>query len=149
MSAALQAEPFQAHTPTRAQILDLQDQMLSHMCALPEPIHRFAPGMYMRELTIPAGMVVVGKTHRHAHFLLVMSGRAQVASEFGNEILEAGHISLSQPGVKRAVLALEDTRFITVHVNKDDSEDLEIIEAEHIEPEPMFALQKEEMEKLL
>lgn len=136
-------------TPSKDDILDLQSAMLQKQIQLPAPIHRFAPGMYMRELTIPAGMLVVGKTHRHAHFLMVMSGKAQVVSEFGNDILESGHISLSMPGVKRVVLALEDTRFITIHVNKDDSEDLEIIEAEHIEPEPMFALQKQELEKLL
>lgn len=138
-----------ARIPSRENILDLQSAMLQKQVDLPDPIHRFAPGMYMRELTIPSGMIVVGKTHRHAHFLMVLSGRAHVVSEFGGDILEAGHISVSLPGVKRVVLALEDTRFITIHVNKDDSEDLEIIEAEHIEPEPMFALQKEEMEKLL
>jgi len=135
--------------PTRERILDLQSDMLPHQCEMPEAIHRFAPGMYMREFNMPAGMLVVGKTHKHAHFMMIMKGRAQIASEFGNEILEEGHISVSQPGVKRVVLALEDTRFITLHVNKEDSEDLAVIEAEHIEPEPMFMLQKQEMEKLL
>jgi hypothetical protein len=33
------------------------------------------------------------------------------------------------------VLALEDTQFVTVHVNKDDSQDLAVIEAAHIDPE--------------
>ena len=135
--------------PSREQILDLQSAMLPHQCEMPEAIHRFAPGMYMREFNMPAGMLVVGKRHKHAHFMMLISGRAQIVSEFGNEILEAGHIAVSQPGVKRVVLALEDARFITLHVNKDDCEDLAVIEAEHIEPEPMFALQKQELEKLL
>lgn len=93
--------------------------------------------MYARELTVPAGMLIVGKIHKHAHFLFVLKGRAQVVSEFGSEEVTSGHISVSPAGVKRAVLALEDTLFVTVHVNKEDSQDLEIIEAEHIEPETL------------
>jgi len=91
--------------------------------------------MYLRELTIPAGMLMVGKIHKHAHFLMVLKGRAEVVSEFGRMIVEAGHISVSPPGVKRIVLALEEVQFVTVHVNPTDTEDLTVIEAEHIEAE--------------
>ena len=124
-----------AAVPTREQILKLQAAMVPIQCEQPEPIHRFAPGMYMRELTVPAGMLIVGKTHRHDHFLMVMSGKAEVVSEFGREIVEAGHISMSKAGVKRIVLAIEDTRFITIHHNASDSQDLEVVEAEHIVPD--------------
>lgn len=127
------AIPANGAIPSREQILKLQAAMIPIQCEQPEPIHRFAPGMYMRELTVPAGMLIVGKTHRHDHFLLVMSGRAEVISEFGREIVEAGHISLSKAGVKRVVLALEDTRFICMHHNPSDTEDLEVIEGEHID----------------
>lgn len=124
-----------ALVPTRGQIVQLQKAMLSVQCGQPEPTHFFAPGMYLRELTVPAGMLLVGKTHKHAHFLVVTKGRAEVISEFGRTVVEPGHISISQPGVKRIVLALEDTQFITVHLNFLDTQDLKIIEAEHIEPE--------------
>jgi hypothetical protein len=121
--------------PTREQIVRLQEAMLPQQCEQPEPTHFFAPGMYLRELTVPAGMLLVGKTHRHAHFLVVTKGRAEVISEFGRTLVEPGHISVSQAGVKRVVLALEDTQFITVHLNPSDTQDLSIVEAEHIEPE--------------
>ena len=39
--------------------------------------------------------------------------------------------------MKRLGLALEDTKFVTVHHNPDDGQDLEIIEAAHIEPEEL------------
>ena len=121
--------------PMRDQIVRLQEAMLPIQCEQPEPKHFFAPGMYLRELTVPAGMLIVGKIHKHEHFLLVLKGRAAVISEFGRMTVEAGHISNSPAGVKRIVLALEDTQFVTVHANKSDSQDLEIIEAHHIEPE--------------
>ena len=121
--------------PTREQIVMLQEAMLPVQCVQPEPTHFFAPGMYLRELTVPAGMLIVGKTHKHDHFLLVLKGRAEVISEFGREIVEAGHISISKAGVKRIVLAMEDTKFVTIHLNISDSHDLEVIEQEHIKPE--------------
>lgn len=121
--------------PTRETIEALQVSMIEYACKQPEPIHLFAPGLYLRELTVPAGMLIVGKTHRFAHFLLVMSGHALIVSEFGRDELTAGHISVSEPGVKRVVLAFKDTRFITIHHNPDDIEDLELIEAQHIVPE--------------
>lgn len=124
-----------AGIPTREKILKLQQAMLPLQSEQPEPKHFFAPGMYLRELTVPAGMLIVGKIHKHTHFLMVLNGKAEVISEFGRMTVEAGHISISPAGVKRVVLALEDTQFVTVHVNKDDSHDLVVIEAEHIEPE--------------
>jgi len=123
------------HIPSRDDIVRLQDAMKPISVEMPEPIHRFAPGMYARELTVPAGMLIVGKIHKHDHFLFVLSGKAEIASEFGKDMVETGHFSISKAGVKRVVLALEDTVFMTVHANKEDSEDLEIIEAEHIESE--------------
>jgi len=121
--------------PTREKIQSLQEAMLHMQSEQPEPRHFFAPGMYLRELTVPAGMLMVGKIHKHEHFLLVLRGRAAVISEFDRVVVEAGHISNSPAGVKRIVLALEDTQFVTVHVNKEDSQDLTIIEADHIDPE--------------
>lgn len=134
--------------PTREQIVRLQEAMLPIESKQPEPRHFFAPGMYLRELVVPAGMLMVGKIHKHAHFLMVLKGRAEVISEFGRMVVEAGHISISPAGVKRVVLALEDTQFVTVHVNKTDTEDLEVIEAEHIEPEILGLAGEAAKEKL-
>ena len=124
-----------AELPTREKIQRLQEAMLPMQSKQPEPRHFFAPGMYLRELVVPAGMLMVGKIHKHEHFLLVLKGRAEVISEFGRVVVDAGHISISPAGVKRVVLALEDTQFVTVHVNKEDSQDLAVIEAAHIDPE--------------
>ncbi len=124
--------------PSREQILRLQDAMIPLATELPVPGHYFAPGMYARELLVPKGMVIVGKTHRFAHFLMVLKGRAAVVSEFGREELSAGYVGVSQAGVKRVVIGLEDTLFVTVHVNERDSQDLAVIEAEHIVPENLL-----------
>lgn len=126
-------QPHHGELPTREKIQRLQQSMLAIESRQPDPTHFFAPGMYLRELTVPQGMLMVGKIHKHEHFLLVLKGKAEVISEFGRTIVEAGHISISPAGVKRIVLAIEDTQFVTVHVNKNDSQDLTVIEADHID----------------
>jgi len=125
----------QDNTPTREKIEQLQESMLELRTDMPEAEHFFAPGMYGRRFTMPAGMLVVGKIHKHAHLMMVLTGKAEVITEFGRDIVEAGHVSVSQPRAKRVVLALEETVFMTVHHNLSGTEDLETIESEHIEDE--------------
>ena len=143
-----ETSPDELPVPTRDQITRLQEAMVPIQSSQPDPRHFFAPGMYLRELVVPAGMLMVGKIHKHEHFLMVLKGRAEVISEFGRMVVEAGHISVSPAGVKRVVLALEDTQFVTVHVNKSDTQDLEIIEAEHIEPELLGLSQPDQKEMI-
>jgi len=121
--------------PTREQIISLQQAMLPVEVPMPEAKHHFAPGMYGREFSMPAGMVVVGKIHRHGHIMMVCKGRATVVDEFGRYEVAAGFVQSSRPGAKRVVYAHEDTTFVTVHLNPTDTQDLDFIEAEHIEPE--------------
>ena len=119
-------------TVDRGTILKLQSSMLPMECEAPEPNHYFANGMYLRELTIPAGMLIVGKTHKHQHFLIITQGSGRVVSEFGTKDMEAGDIYVSPPGSKRAILAYEDLTMVTVHVNEDNTTDIELIEDRHI-----------------
>jgi quercetin dioxygenase-like cupin family protein len=121
--------------PSRGQIMELQAEMMKIQNPMPEPEHFFAPGMYGRKLTIPAGMLMVGKTHKHAHLMMVLSGRATVITEFDRKEVAPGLVSVSHPGAKRVVLAHEDTVFVTVHHNPDDGQDLVAIEAHHIDSE--------------
>lgn len=92
--------------------------------------HHFAPGMYGREITIPEGVCIVGKLHRHSHLNCISKGRIAVFTEFGREVLEAPLTFVSEPGTKRVVLALTDTVWTTFH--KTDSTDLAEIEREVI-----------------
>lgn len=114
--------------PSYEKIMELQNSMIDIQCEQPIPTHFFAEGMYLRELTVPAGMLMVGKIHRHEHFLIVTKGKAIVVSEFSRDMVEPGHISVSKPMSKRVVLAIEDTQFITIHLNEKNSKDLEEIE---------------------
>lgn len=110
--------------------------------------HHFAPGVYGREMLIPAGGTIVGKVHRHAHLNIVVRGLAKVATEFGSREVRGGDVFVSQPGTKRAVHAIEDTVWITIHPNTSDAHDLDEIERYVIAAPTYDALPHEEKEAL-
>lgn len=92
--------------------------------------HRFAPGVYVREIFIPQGSLLTGKIHREAHAVFLMQGRLRVLTEQGGlQELSAPQCFLAPPGVKRAALALTDVVWITVHANPTNTTDLAALEA--------------------
>jgi hypothetical protein len=89
--------------------------------------HKFASGIYVREIFIPKGTCIVGKIHKHDHPNFLMKGEVLVITEQeGKQHLKAPLSMISKAGTKRIVLALEDTVWITVHAT--DETDLEKIE---------------------
>ena len=119
----------------REAILRLQDAIISEgrdvgpaSCPVK---HHFAPGSYGREMTLPAGLVVVGKIHKHAHINVISKGRVQVFTEQEGVLeLAAPCTFVSSPSTKRVVYVLEETVWTTVHVT--DKTDLAEIEREVI-----------------
>jgi len=124
-------------TKTRRDIQDFElslktvkGAIIGDSTALPL-VHMFAPGMYVRQITLPKGSMCVGKIHKHEHPNFLMSGKVQVVTENGGcEILTAPMVMISPAGTKRAVHALEDTVWVTVHATNET--DLEKIEDEVI-----------------
>jgi hypothetical protein len=92
--------------------------------------HYFAPGVYVREVTIPAGAVLTGKIHKFAHLCVVSKGDISVLTENGVKRIRAPFTMLSPPGTKRAGYAHEETVFSTIHPT--DETDLQTIEAHFI-----------------
>ena len=91
--------------------------------------HSFAPGVYAREMEIPAGTLLIGKIHKHKHHNFLMKGSIIVLTEAnGVELLQAPLMIVSEEGTQRIGYAVTDTVWTTIHENKDDSEDLVVIE---------------------
>jgi hypothetical protein len=89
--------------------------------------HVFAPGVYARTIMIPAGTVVVGKIHKHAHVNILSQGEVTVVTESGGRENFCGPITMvSQPGTKRAVYAHTAVVWTTIHLT--DKTDLDEIE---------------------
>lgn len=90
---------------------------------------------YARQMFIPKGTLIIGKIHRHSHLNFILQGKVKVSTEFGQKELTAPCSFVSEVGLKRAVLAEEDTIWVTVHLTKFTSEqDLDKMEDELIAP---------------
>lgn len=81
--------------------------------------HSFAHGIYVREIFIPKGMMIVGKIHKYSHPNFLLKGDVTVATEGGGvERLKAPLSMISPAGTKRVVFTHEDTVWVTVHATK-------------------------------
>ena len=69
--------------------------------------HHFAPGMYAREITIPAGVVLTGAVHKTENLAVLSAGRLRLVTDDGTVDITAPHILTVKPGMKNAALALE------------------------------------------
>lgn len=104
--------------------------------------HYFAPidenykcCTYARQMFIPKGTLIIGKIHRHQHLNFILQGKVSVATEFGKKYFEAPCTFISEVGLKRAVMAEEDTIWTTIHLTKYCGEEfLDKIEDEVIAP---------------
>lgn len=120
----------------RAKILAVEEALLktpgvlvgdNDLCPLK---HSFADGVYVREIFIPKGTLIVGKIHKHSHPNFLMKGDVSVLTEDGPRRIKAPYSMISAAGTKRIVYAHEDTIWITIHVTNDT--DLEKIEEQII-----------------
>lgn len=134
--------------PTREKIMRLQQAIAELPQIDPEPVHYFADGMYGRELSIPAGATVVGKTHRHEHLVQLLSGEAVIVTEHGREHVVGPKTWVSPAGVKRALVTLTDCVFFTMHLNHSNTRDLQEIEDYVIEPDGLLAHDKPQVSDL-
>jgi len=111
-------------------------------------VHRFTPGLYAREIFMPAGSIITSKIHRTEHPYVISQGRVSVFIEGkGWEQLSAPHTGITKPGTRRLLLIHEDTVWITFHPT--ELETVEEIEAEIIEPHTNPLLELSEVPGLL
>ena len=97
--------------------------------------HFFAPGLYGRRMFIPAGMLLIGKIHRHSHLNVMTFGSLEIVSTFGHDIKVGPDMWQSEAGIQRNVLGLTDAQIITMHANPQDTRDLAELEAFLIAPD--------------
>lgn len=80
--------------------------------------HHFAPGVYVREMTIPAGAVATGAVHKTEHLSMVV-GHCWLTTDDGVIEVRGLHTFVSKPGAKRALHAVADTVMTTIHPTEE------------------------------
>jgi len=111
-------------------VLELEAEMRKFPQVELEVRHHFSPGIYARELHIPAGVMLTGKIHRHEVLNIVSQGRLSVYKNGRLEEIEGPCTFLSSRGTKRAGYVHEYTIWTTVHATNET--DLDLLEEEII-----------------
>ena len=126
MSDAVQSKA----APTLEEIERIEGALLNAPQTDMPIVHRFAPGVYVREIFMPKGTFVIGHRHNTEHFNIVLSGKANVIVGGGVLPLEAGAVFVSPAGVRKILYILEDMRWLTVHPT--DETNVQTLEAQLI-----------------
>jgi quercetin dioxygenase-like cupin family protein len=97
------------------------------MANLPQvdcPVAHFtAPGQIARRMEIPSGTVVTGAIHKVEHLVIVAKGRLRIVTDDGTRDVSAGDIITCKPGMKNAVIALEDSAWVNVFATDETDPD--------------------------
>jgi hypothetical protein len=95
--------------------------------------HFFADGVYVREIFMPAGAVVVGHIHKHEHVAIMQTGDISIYDETGLQRMKGPHTFISKAGIKRALYIHSNTLFTTIHRLRDPNErDLDALKKEYV-----------------
>ena len=108
--------------------------------------HHFLPGVYVREIFMPAGSIVIGKIHKTRHFNIIQKGKVMLISEHDKKILEGPCTFVSEAGIQKLLYIYEDTVWSTVHLTENTS--LESLESELIEQDDSYPVLERLQERL-
>jgi len=124
----------------REKILDFQSMLVdnadevnivTHQDSKLFPLkHTFADGIYVRQMSMNTGTVVVGAIHKHLHVWFLLTGHISVATEENIEDYVAPCYVVATPGTKRVIYANEESIFVNIHKNPTNSQDIEWLEKE-------------------
>jgi hypothetical protein len=98
-------------------------------------VHRFGPGIYIREVSFLAGTLAVGHHHNQAHVNMFLKGRARFLNADGTyEDLQAPHFFVGPPGRKVAYFYTDS---VWQNIFATDETDIEKLEEMFLTKSPV------------
>ena len=92
--------------------------------------HYFMDGVYIREMVMHEGMVVIGAIHKDLHMCFLLKGHLSVADEKGTKDYIAPCKIIATPGTKRVLYAHEHSIWYNTHKNPSNTQDVDQLEKE-------------------
>lgn len=84
--------------------------------------HYHTPELYGRRIYVPAGATVVTKVHKSEHITVALKGHCVVVDEIGDrKDIVAPAVFITKPGTQRAVYAVTDVEWLTVHACEEQA----------------------------
>lgn len=96
-------------------------------------VHHFGPGIYIREVTLPAGTLAIGHAQRFEHLNIMLTGAVAMVGDDGqHKVLHAPMIFVGKPGRKFGYV-LETCIWQNVYPNPDDERNIDTLEAKWLD----------------
>ncbi len=90
--------------------------------------HYFTATQYARRIYVPAGATVVTAVHKAEHVTIALKGHCVVVDEIGERHdVVAPAVFITQPGTQRAVYAITDTEWVTVHTYDSADKSMDVV----------------------
>lgn len=98
------------------------DKMDEYISSLPNRIYgdlyeEGTPGLYTRQITLPAKTLLTSKIHKTCHPFIVTKGAITVYNAVGDtqEMFTTGYRGITLPGTRRVLYTHDETIWITFH----------------------------------
>lgn len=97
-------------------VYELQMELSKHPQKECPLVHIFSPGLYIREIHMPADTVIVSEKHLTTHRFFVIKGKVLVkVNDDQWDFLEAPFEGVTEAGTKRVLVIVEDCIWATTH----------------------------------
>lgn len=120
--------------------------MLEHSQVECPVVHHFGPGVYVREVHLPAGTLAIGHAQRFAQLNVVLKGAVAMLGEDGQlKVVKAPAIFTGPPGRKFGYV-LRDTVWQNIYAS--DETDVETLEAHFLDKSQTWQTHHNEIETI-
>lgn len=123
------------------------EEMESFMLQQPQVscpvVHHFGPGIYIREVFLPAGSMAIGHRQKHPHVNVMLTGKVIVLNDDGTTSeLTAPLMFVGQPG-RKVGRVIEDVVWQNIYATNET--DIEKLEAEFLDKSPAWELNHQQL----
>ena len=126
-------------------VADLEKEMLEMPQADCPVAHHFGPGIYIREVTLPAGIFAVGHAQRYEHLNIMLTGKVAIVDGDQVRVLEAPLIFTGKPG-RKVGYVLETCVWQNVYATNET--DIDTLEAHYLDKSATWQAYDKEYSKI-
>ena len=113
-------------------IEDIERVMGTELLQVDCPLkHHFSEGVYVREITMPTGSLILGHEHTTTHLNMISKGACILVDVDTEEsiVIQAPYTFESKAGLRKLLYITEECVWSTVHINKDNITSIEELES--------------------
>ena len=136
------------HEITKAEKIDRIEQAMLEMPQVECPVvHRFGPGTYIRQVTLPAGVLALGHSQRFEQLNIMVTGKVVMFDVDGNRKVLSAPLTFVGPPGRKAGFVLEDTVWLNVYAT--DERDIDKLEAHFLDKSKVWQAHDEVSRRIL